>query len=426
MKTSSLLLISGILAMSISACNSGGGSSSSLPNSPLQVIPNAINFTSNQPTQSVTITNTSSNTVNLLTPSITTPLSLESTTCSSILAANSSCSYTFASSTTNGGHQVIKINASGYQAAALTANYDYIHYAYVATGDLINICNLDTNMKLNDCIAIPSPIISLTGVVLDPQGKNMYLSSENVHESNIASCNMTNNHLLGKCITQSYSTAIKGLALNSTTLYLAGLSVLSGEPTIKCELTDEMLGTCSKAQIVSTINAPQSSPIIASNGYFYALGIDNNHYPLNYMQRCNISPKNNMLIDCQQTGGLLGHNNFPAAGGMAINNSSTFAYVLISTNRHIDDSISICPIDSSGNISTTCVSTPAQDANGQNTLVLGSRPFNPTIFNNTLFIPNKDSNTVSACPLKQDGSLGVCTVSTLTQGTRSPSSVWVY
>lgn len=91
----------------------------------------------------------------------------------------------------------------------------------------------------------------------------------------------------------------------------------------------------------------------------------------------------------------------------------------------IHKTLLICPINSVGEINSSCTITKANDLNGQTTLHLGSSPFNPTIANNTLFIPNSNSNTISACPLNSDGTLGVCVVSNIAQGTSNPAAIFV-
>ncbi len=429
------LILATSIGVLIASCNSGSNNNDNngdhnLPNAPINIIPNQIVFDNNHTSQTITITNTSS-TMPIASPTLqlTAPLSIESTSCQDniALAPGQACSYTIQTTTTNGGTQNITVQVALYKNTYVKATYGYIHYAYIANGNNITICDVAQNNKLNNCTDLASPIKDTDDVIISNDGKYLYISS-NIYtinpDKNLASCSISNKGVfnVSSCNTLSYPTQIKGISLGSNLIYLAGNSSgLQGQNIASCTLESQNLtGNCTG--IITSINTPQAAPTITNNNLFYTLSLD---YPQSNIQSCAISSKTGILIDCHQTGGIFGDNS-SWAGGLAIDNRSKFAYILVATNNHINDTINICPISDNGEISSNCITSQAKNNNGQNILTLNRPPFNPTIFNNTLFIPNNGSNTIAACPLNTDGSLGICVVSNLAQGASNPNAIAIF
>lgn len=410
------------LGILLTSCNggSGGGNNPPEPTAPLQVTPTSVAFTKDQTTQTITLHNTSS-TITLNNPNValTQPLSVESTNCSSSLAPNQTCSYTVQSATTNGGEQNIAVSVNNYAPINIHATYMVIqHYAYIANNgnNSISRCNVTSTGLFNNCITAQQNVPTPNSIVSNESNNYLYISSNTINNYLIG-CNINNDGSLSSCsrVYPNSADGGGGISFKGGNLFLTQYGnwvQYQANNSSVTEISNDSLSTSTYSK--GYIN-------IASNGFVYGITIRYWSPPttIDELVICKFNAQNNLIDfnDCKLTQYL----KFPYSNtttGMTISKDSKFIYAVTSGNQ----SVAICPITSNGQVNFDyCENTTAN-----RTLATMGVVNNPIVFDDILYIPNDGNNTISACQLKADGTLGTCNVITGDETPfNQPRAVWI-
>ncbi len=154
----------------------------------IAVSPTSFNLSSASPSKTITLTNNGqTQATNLIMPALTAPLTESSTTCTSILAANTSCTYTVYTNYAAAGMQVFAFNydtvyGNVVQTESVIASYESQAGVFaVVAGNANEVDVYSLNKNTGQLIFVESTAITSAarGVTLSPDGKHFYITAVN-------------------------------------------------------------------------------------------------------------------------------------------------------------------------------------------------------------------------------------------------------
>ncbi|HEY3730818.1 MAG TPA: hypothetical protein VGL28_06095 [Steroidobacteraceae bacterium] len=263
-------------------------------------------------------------------------------------------------------------------------------------------------------------------ITVNPTATIAYVA--NFGSNDISACAIESNGLFGSCIVLSDATfaQLTGVTLNPSgdTLYASNFGTGNADGSVSvCPLRiDGSLAVCASSGTMAGLFAyPEMIGINPADGtHLYSSGVANQLS----MTLCNIVGSNGSLTACTTASGSGAAPNpgFLAPQGISFNVPGTIAYIGNGGNSGpISNFVSVCPVNPDGSFGS-CTITEGNgtfnfSANTEIGLFISSMAI--------AYVPNSGNNTVSICPINQDGSLGVCTVSDGGGTLNVPSAVFL-
>lgn len=300
-------------------------------------------------------------------------------------------------------------------------------YAYISNfnNNTVSICPIESDGSFGTCnvsdgeetFAGPSGLsVSADGFAYvanfsDPDDGSVSICAVNPEDGSLGDCNLS---IGGTDPTLSFLIPT-GVALGQAETFLYASNF--GDDTIAvCPVNDDgSLGPCTASDGNETLSLPQA--LVVNGDFLYVANIPHTDGFPSGISICPLE-SDGSLGTCTTTNSD-GNGTISNPVGVAFNADGTILYVSNYADG-VSFSISICLVGSDGGLET-CTATEASDtldfsAFTLDGLVVGSNQY--------IYIPNSGNNTVSLCPLNEDGTFGSC--SALTDATfDQPSSMTI-
>ena len=279
-----------------------------------------------------------------------------------------------------------------------------ISYAYVANdNNKILVCPIHSNGDFGDCFDSGASFSGPNVLTFNTAKTMAYITNYDLSfgTSSIQLCTVQPNYTLTSCntLTNTGSAALSvpfGLVLNraQTIAYIANGAGSPGQVLV-CPINGNHIACENSGNTGIPFTYPQGIVFNQAQTIAYVTndGIDEIYPPhVNAVSVCPIIAGTfGACIDSGHTGPA-----FSNPLGIVLNNSGTIAYV---TNTDSTNTVSICPIQNDGTFGT-CVDS-GNTFNAPIWIVLNGDGTKAYVTNNT-------TNTVSVCPINSDGSFGAC------------------
>jgi DNA-binding beta-propeller fold protein YncE len=269
-------------------------------------------------------------------------------------------------------------------------------FAYVSNpgGTTVSICPITTGGSLGTCTTSNGngTFNNVRIAVFNPTGTVVYVANRG--NSTVSICPVNNDGSLGTCTTSSGNgtfNSSNGIALNPQGAF-AYVNNFAISTVSICPIIGSSFGTCTSSNGNGTFSNNQSVSVNPAGTFAYVTNANNT------VSICPI--KNDGSFNTCTTS--TGNGTFLFPQGVSFNSAGTIAYVGNFTN----DTVSICPLNQDGSFGTCTTTTGNGTFNFSANFVIGLFMPSSQHFG---YIPNNGNNTVSICPVNNDGSLGVCT-----------------
>lgn len=336
-------------------------------------------------------------------------------------------SVTWASSNTN----LVTMNSTGLAtggalpsstAVTITASLDAIEgnttlsiqsnwVAYITNfnNNTLSICpvsntdgSLETCSTSNGNDTFSGPM----GISLSPDASMIYVA--NFINSTISICPVNSDASLGTCSASNAGNTLSfpdGIDLTSDGS-LAYITNLGGTLSICQVNADGSLQNCSSVN-EALFPLPQAVTVNSEDTFVYVSDYNNG------VVICSLDAEG-LVSSCTAS---TGDGTFLTPQGLFFNEAESLAYV----GNFTPNNVSICDVNSIDGSLTSCTTTTGNDTFdfSVNTVVglfaPNSLPF--------MYVPNSGNDTVSICPINEDGSLATCTTSTGNDTFNQPSAI---
>lgn len=264
--------------------------------------------------------------------------------------------------------------------------------AYIANNNsnTISVCYVESTGALIDCVEsdLGGLLYNPTSIAVD--GNYIYVGNQlNGSTAALTICSFTDGIVSDCTNTESpaYDTDSGGISINNDTIYFTN----ADDYAYSCPVNGTTIGTCVKTNTTPNI---WGGPVNFTSNYTY--GVNNYQNSINV---CSTSFDN-----CTDTGDV---GDFSFTSGMAINSTATLAYII--TPEDENQMLNYCSINTSTGLFDSCNSISAADS----LINIDGNISTPTIYGDVLYVPNSGNDTISVCPIADNGSIKTCTASTM-------------
>jgi DNA-binding beta-propeller fold protein YncE len=244
----------------------------------------------------------------------------------------------------------------------------------------------------------------------------------------VSDCPIETDGLFGTCTTLNDATfgLMTGITLSPSGdyLYTSNFGTGTGDGSVSiCPVNhDGSLASCASSGNMGGLFAyPEMIGVNPVGTLLYSSGVANQLS----MTLCAIAAGSGSLSACTTASGSgpAPDPGFLAPQGISLNAQGTIAYIGNSGNSGpISNFVSICPVNPDGSFGSCTITDGNGTFNFTANAAIGLFISSAT---QLAYVPNDGSNTVSICPIEQDGSLGVCTTSDGGGSLNQPSAIFL-
>ncbi|HEY1726027.1 MAG TPA: hypothetical protein VGF89_11420 [Steroidobacteraceae bacterium] len=304
-----------------------------------------------------------------------------------------------------------------------------VAYIVNAGNNTVSICTVHApDGALNSCSVSTGngTFNSPLAITVNASASIAYIA--NFGSSQVSDCPIQSDGLFGTCTTLNDATFgdMTGITLSPSGDYLyasnIGTSTGDGSVSICPVRQDGSLASCASSGNMGGLFAyPQVIAVNPTGTVLYSSGVANQLS----MTLCAITAGGGSLSACTTASGSGPAPNpgFLAVQGIGFNALGTMAYVGNSGNSGpISNFVSICPVNPDGSFGNCTITDGNGTFNFTANAAIGLFISSATQF---AYVPNDGSNTVSICPIEQDGSLGACATSDGGGSLNQPSALFL-
>lgn len=272
-----------------------------------------------------------------------------------------------------------------------------------ADGSFFGTCTTSSGNSTFDhpvAIALPLP------------GATAYIANFNANTLSI--CPINSNGSFGTCNTSNGNGTFDhpdGVALDPTNSYVYVTNQNNNTLSICSINNDGSLGTCTVSNGNGTFSSPTAVNVQLSSDASATYA-----YIANANSTVSICPVNTGSLGTCITSN--GNGTFSLPQGIGVNAAGNFAYI----GNFGANTVSICVINSDGSLGTCTITSGNGTFNFSANQAIGLFMSSLTSYGYT---PNDGNNTVSICPINNNGSLGACVITNGNGTFNQPSSIVV-
>ena len=308
--------------------------------------------------------------------------------------------------------QCYRPNASDVLNITLTNNSSKLYVSNFGIGpgtdETVSICDILTDGSLANCAAsYDSAFQNPCGIASANISNNRILYVANIGANGVSICAVNPDGSLQPCNNAEVTTsATYSLTINPDQTYLYLTRVNFANVVNICPLSEDgfSIGTCSSSSGNGTFSKPTDITFNKSGTIAYIT-----NYTTSTVSVCPVINGGASFDTCT----TVSANEIQSPRGISFNATGTIAYILNVKN----DTLAACSVSDDGMTFSQCETVTNSDFNFSGYYVQG---LFMSSSNNFGYIPSSGDNTMLACPINRDGSLGTCSV---TEGFYDPQYV---